>query len=93
MAHSHEHTHADGTVHSHEHSQTHTHGEEISFSSHEEALALLKYMLSHNRHHAEELHELAHEFEGEAGQLLHEAVDAIGESNEKLEKALELICK
>ena len=38
--------------HSHEHSHEHT------ASSPEEVLALLKYMLEHNRHHAEELHDL-----------------------------------
>ena len=52
--HSHTHTHADGTTHTHAH--THTHA---AASSPEEALALLKYMLDHNRHHAEELHDLA----------------------------------
>ena len=41
--------------HSHEHSHEHT------ASSPEEVLALLKYMLEHNRHHAEELHDLAHQ--------------------------------
>lgn len=39
----------------------------------EETLALLTYMLGHNRHHAEELHELAHSVDGEAQQLLHDA--------------------
>ena len=46
-------------MHSHDHS--HAHGQEVSP---EERLALLKYMVQHNAHHAEELHELAHTLEG-----------------------------
>ena len=80
--HCHEHTHADGTVHSHSHATA---------SSPEEALALLKYMLDHNRHHAEELHDLAHSFDEVTADLLHEAVDKLGESNDLLEQALSLI--
>lgn len=92
--HSHEHTHADGTVHTHGHTHTHADGSAHSHSaasSPEEALALLKYMLDHNRHHAEELHDLAHEFDEVAGDLIHEAVDKLGESNDLLEQALSLI--
>lgn len=62
-----------------------------SASSPEEALALLKYMLDHNRHHAEELHDLAHSFDEVATDLLHEAVDRLGESNDLIEQALSLI--
>lgn len=60
-------------------------------SSPEERLALLKYMLSHNAHHAEELHELAHSVSGEAHELIHLAVDRIEESNKMLEKAVCLL--
>jgi hypothetical protein len=84
--HSHTHTHADGTTHTHAH--THSHG---AASSPEEALALLKYMLDHNRHHAEELHDLAHSFDDVAGDLIHDAVDKLGESNDLIEQALSLI--
>ena len=84
--HSHTHTHADGTVHTHAH--THSHA---AASSPEEALALLNYMLSHNRHHAEELHDLAHCFDDVAGDLIHDAVDKLGESNDLIEQALSLI--
>ena len=79
--HVHEHTHADGTTHSHSHAA----------SSPEEALALLTYMLSHNRHHAEELHDLAHCFDEVADDLIHQAVDKLGESNDLIEQALSLI--
>ena len=84
--HHHMHTHADGTTHSHGH--THTHA---TASSPEEALALLKYMLDHNRHHAEELHDLAHSFDDVTADLIHDAVDKLGESNDLIEQALSLI--
>ena len=80
--HTHVHTHADGTVHSHSHAPA---------SSPEEALALLTYMLNHNRHHAEELHDLAHCFDEVSGDLIHQAVDKLGESNDLIEEALSLI--
>ena len=62
------HTHAHTHEHGHDHGHTHEH------HSPEETVALLSYMVTHNQHHAEELHELAHSVEGEAAQLLHEAV-------------------
>ena len=95
--HTHEHTHADGTVHSHPHTHTHSHehahGEETGFDSIEQAMALMGYMLDHNRHHAEELHELCHKLAAsgkeEAAALIHDAVDKFGEGNALLESALE----
>ncbi len=48
-------------------------------------------MVQHNRHHAEELHELAHSIEGEAAQLLHEAVVDLTVGNEKLAEALRIL--
>ena len=60
-------------------------------SSPEETLALLKYMLGHNRHHAEELHELAHGVDNaDAQALLHEAVELLTASSDKLAEALKL---
>ena len=80
MCHEHEHCHDHAHPHSHEH------------HSPEETLALLTYMLGHNRHHAEELHELAHGVEdGEAQQLLHDAVLDFTLGNEKLEEALRIL--
>lgn len=71
-------------MHSHDHPHTHAPAD-----SPEETLALLRYLLQHNRHHAEELHELAHNVDdGAAHALLHEAVDALQESNDKLAAAL-----
>ncbi|MBQ6314989.1 MAG: cobalt transporter [Mogibacterium sp.] len=92
--HTHAHIHDDGTVHTHTHADgtvhTHSHGHAAA-SSPEEALALLTYMLSHNRHHAEELHDLGHCFDEVAGDLIHDAVDKLNESNELIEQALSLI--
>ena len=71
----------------------HDHGHSHGDHSPEETLALLNYMTGHNRHHAEELHELAHEMHGEAAELIHAAVDCFEAGNEKLEKALALLKK
>ena len=48
-------------------------------------------MLDHNRHHAEELHDLAHSFDEVTADLIHDAVDKLGESNDLIEQALSLI--
>ncbi len=73
-------------MHDHEHEHTH------AAASPEETLALLRYMLDHNRHHAEELRELAHGVGNEAAHaLLHEAVDALNASADKLAEALALL--
>lgn len=67
----------------HEHSHTE--------NNREETLALLKYMADHNKHHAQELHELAHGVAEEAHRLIHEAVEKLEESNALLEKAIKLV--
>lgn len=72
-------------AHTHEHEHTH------EVHSPEETVALLTYMVGHNQHHAEELHELAHSVEGEAQQLLHEAVVELTLGNEKLAEALRIL--
>lgn len=90
-SHNHEHTHADGTTHTHSHDHTHSHGHDHQHHSPEEALALLAYMVQHNRHHAEELHELAHSLEDEPAQLLHDAILDFNLGNEKLDEALKLL--
>ena len=71
----------------HEHAGTHIHGDDA------EARALAEYMLAHNRHHAEELHNLAHTLEHgneSAAKLLHEATALFAQGNDKLEAALAL---
>ena len=78
-------------AHTHEHEHTHEHGRTHEVHSPEETVALLTYMVGHNQHHAEELHELAHSVEGEAQQLLHEAVVELTLGNEKLAEALRIL--
>lgn len=78
-------------AHTHEHEHTHEHGHTHQVHSPEETVALLTYMVGHNQHHAEELHELAHSVEGEAQQLLHEAVVELTLGNEKLAEALRIL--
>lgn len=73
------------------HDHNHEHHHDHAAGSKEEAVALLKYMLDHNTHHAEELHDLGHHVEGEASELIHQAVADFKSSNEKLAKALELL--
>lgn len=79
--------------HGHEHQHEHLHdGGEINI---EQTLALLKYMLEHNRHHAEELHDLAHQLNGQgkeaAADRIHEAIHSFNEGNDLLEQALDAI--
>ena len=62
--------------HEHEHTHPHEHGAIPGFESLDQAEALMSYMLDHNRHHADELHE---------------AVDAFHSGNELLAKALEAL--
>ena len=78
-------------AHTHEHEHTHEHGHTHEVHSPEETVALLTYMVGHNQHHAEELHELAHSVEGEAQQLLHEAVVELTLGTEKLAEALRIL--
>lgn len=73
------------------HEHTHDHDHEHKTHSPEETLALLGYMIDHNRHHAEELHELAHSAGEEPAELIHEAVELFNAGNEKLSKALSLL--
>lgn len=105
--HEHEHTHADGVTHTHAHTHDHGHEHDHNHQhphthdhdhchdhahhSPEEALALLAYMVQHNRHHAEELHELAHSMEDEPAQLIHDAILDFNLGNEKLDEALKLL--
>lgn len=70
---------------------THDHDHHHGHHSPEESLALLTYMLGHNRHHAEELHELAHGLDDEAAQLIHDAVIDFQLGNEKLAEALRIL--
>jgi len=83
----HAHTHADGT--------THTHSEVSAFESVDQAIALMSYMLDHNKHHAEELHELSHKLEAtgkeNVAKLIDEALDEYYHGNDALSKALDTL--
>ncbi|MBQ0038770.1 MAG: cobalt transporter [Clostridiales bacterium] len=69
----------------------HCHANEQSHHSREESLALLTYMIDHNSHHAEELHQLAHSIEGDAAALIHDAIVDFNLANEKLTEALQIL--
>ena len=98
--HGHEHTHADEAVHSHSHShgevEEHEHSNEDAYSdenSRNKTLALLRYMLDHNVHHAEELAQMAislGEDKAVADAIL-EAVADFRKSNEKLANVVKIM--
>jgi len=59
----------------------------------EQAVAVLRYMLEHNIHHAQELSDLAGQFSGEAHHQLLHAVEAYDQGNGYLSAALEELKK
>ncbi len=65
---------------------THAHAEEEM-----EAKALLLYMIDHNKHHGDELYDLANKLDGDAKQLVHAAVIDFETANGKLEQALKAL--
>lgn len=87
--------------HTHEHEHTHEHGHghccggEHKAQSTVENMALLNYMIDHNRHHNEDLHELLHSLEAagkkEAAAVVAEAMHFYDHGTEKLEDALRLL--
>ena len=80
-------------THSHEHAHDHHdhHGAAEAPTSKEERLALLAYMVSHNKHHAEELAELAKGTTGAATEALQKAIASFDAGNTQLEIALNLM--
>lgn len=85
-----------GHEHAHEHAahHEHTHPDSPELTP-EQTLALMSYMLEHNRSHAEELHNIAHALEAQgradAAGIVGEAVHYFGHCNDKLEEALRLV--
>ena len=79
-AHTHEHTHP----HDHTHEELHAENGAVS----EQTVAVLKYMLEHNIHHAAELSDLAQQLTGEARHQMEHAVEAFDQGNSA---ALELL--
>jgi len=90
--HDHEHTHEHVHGHEHTHEHSHQHG---GFDSIEQAIALMTYMLDHNRHHAEELHQTCHKLEDmdytSAAEKLGQALNCYNEGNNYLAEALEAL--
>lgn len=92
-AHDHPHTHDhEHGHHEHSHSHEHSHG---GFDSIEQAVALMTYMLEHNKHHTEELHDVCHKLEdmgkAEAAEKLGQALREYCHGNEQLAGALEAL--
>ena len=95
--HEHEHCHCHDHNHDHEHCHCHDHN---GHHHHEHApvgdgsvsaqtIAVLKYMLEHNIHHASELNDLAQQLTGEARHQMEHAVEAFDQANGYLSAALE----
>lgn len=96
--HGHEHTHDHG--HDHDHCGEHTHGcQGCAGGCHKDptpadkTIALLTYMVDHNRHHVMELEELSDSIPGEANAKIAEAIEIFCEANEKLAEALRTMMK
>ena len=103
LGHGHDHEHEHGHSHEHEHTHSHTHSQSHEGEhSHEHGgelsskdIALLKYMLDHNRDHTRELYDAGHRFDAagkhEAAAIIGEAAHYFDHGNEKLQRAVELL--
>ena len=87
QGHTHDH-HSEAHANDHPHVHDH-HGDHETSTPKEELLALLSYMVSHNKHHAQELSELATCLDGDAKEALSRAIQLFSEGNEQLEVALD----
>lgn len=83
--------HSDHDGHSHDHTHTHEHTHEHGEIGQKD-LALLKYMLDHNRQHARELVQSAEMLKSagraDAAELIFDAVHYFEHGNDKLEGAV-----
>ncbi|MCQ2512102.1 MAG: hypothetical protein MJ092_01760 [Lachnospiraceae bacterium] len=74
------------------HTHEHFHETITAFDSPQQAIAIITYMLEHNKSHAEELHEICHKLEAsgqsEAAFLIDDAVGSFRDGNALLELAL-----
>ncbi len=77
-----------------EHTHDHTH-ENMKAHTPEEAKALLAYMIEHNEHHSEDLHELFHALEdagkSEAATFVLNAMHSYDDGNDQLQMAMKLL--
>ncbi len=72
----------------------HTHGSASNDGNkREQSLALLKYMVQHNKSHMDELKEFTHDTEGEVAEAIKQATQMFEQANAKLEEALDLLEK
>ncbi len=69
----------------------HDHDHGHAFDSAEQRDALLSYLVDHERSHAEELHDMAHQIDGEAAELIHSAVELFVQGADKLDAALKVL--
>lgn len=95
--HQHEHHHDHEHTHHHEHSHDHEHVHHHEHNESNKDLALLKYMVEHNEHHAEEVADMARLLR-EAGQIqaaeeLEAGVSDFKSGNLHLSKAYDLLNK
>ncbi len=101
-AHNHDHHARNQEVHAHNHDhharnqEVHAHDHDHSAHAHRphddaELLALLTYMVKHNKHHAEELAELGQSVDGKAAEYLAAAIADFRAGNDKLDLALALL--
>ena len=95
--HDHSHDHPHDHSHSHDDGGGHEHccGCGGGSGTSDKDLALLKYMLEHNKQHARELNDIGGRVAGsgahDAAKLIDEAVHYFDHANESLEKALYLV--
>ena len=95
--HSHDHDHTHSHEHTHEGDHDHSHVSEHGQGGGDAARlkALLKYMVDHNREHAAELgdvaHNLCHAGQHESADLIEAAVRDFGKVNDQLARALDLV--
>jgi len=95
-AHPHDHDHLHGEGHSHDHSHECSHdchscGASCQHTPMEELLALMKYMVSHNTAHANELAELANQLEKAGSHAAYEQVMAAVSDFEKGNMRLSMV--
>ena len=84
-------THAQDHTHTPEHAHTDHRDAFNALTSREELLAMLSFMVHHNKEHVKDLEEWSEETEGEAKLELHEAIRLYHEANQHLEEAVSLM--
>ncbi len=95
-AHTHDHSHDAAHAHTHSHASLHAEGAAHTHEHNagsDENTALLKYMLEHNNHHAEELVDLASRLsesgKNDAAMHLRQAINLFCDGNKELAAALD----